>query len=634
MSPPGRCRVYEQKGEVVTVRLIAGRHGPGGGVGVRLRGGREITGLTGTRIWTVGHENGEVRRACSPDGAGLVAMGCCLATEQELDDALAALERGDTASAMRLSGSYLTVTRTREGVRVAGDRAGVTTVYWLPLKDQVLWATAAAPLAAVTGARADLSLLLGSFMLTGVDVLAGHSLFHGVRRVPPGHVLVLPDHGPVRIVPAREDSPAVSFEEGADRLRAALRAAAGRRARAAGRLSADLSGGIDSSSITCLAAAERPLLAVTYTDAHLAGDDDPRYARRLADTVPGITHQMVNGQGTGGHFAGLEDVQALPRTDTPSFTLGLLAIKDAQFAPVTAHGSTAHLTGRGGDDVLDAVRSHPVDLYLGGRRIEALRRAASYARARRSGVHRTWGELLRAVATSYPQALAALAASLTRPSAAADPRRAAPWEAMRWCSTTAAAPWLTRGGRRALSVLVETRAAQADPYVSPARLHERLGLELMADGHATFDSIARTRWGIPLHAPFLDTAVVDAAFAIEPGERVRPGVYKALARTVFDGLVPGFLLHRSTKTTFASSVYAGLRRNAPTVRGIVAGSALAGAGLLDPHRVLDGLERAVQGVPAPLAGLHALVVTELWLATLDTARHTWWERDEEDVPCP
>lgn len=617
------------------MRLIAGRHGPGiPGAGVRLRGGREITGLAGTRIWTVGHETGEVRTACSPDGAGLMAAGCCLATQQELDDALAALGKGDAASATRLPGSYLTVTRTRDGVQVAGDRAGVVTVYWLPFEGQVLWATAAAPLAAVAGARADLSLLLGSFMLTGVDVLAGHSLFRGVRRVPPGHVLVLPGHGPARTVPACEDSRPVPFAEGAGRLRAAVQMAVGRRVRAVQRLSADLSGGIDSSSLTCLAARHRPLLAVTYTDAHLADDDDPRYARRLADTIPGITHHVANGQSTGGHFAGLEDAAALPRTDTPSFTLGLLAIKDAQFAPVIAHGSTVHLTGRGGDDVLDAVRSHPVDLYLAGRRIEALRRAAGYARARRSSVHRMWGELLRTASTGYPQALAALAASLRRPPTAVRPYGAAPWEAMRWCSTTGSAPWLTRGGRRALSVLVETRAAQAAPYISPARLHERLGLELMADGHATFDTISRTRWGIPLHAPFLDTAVVDAALAIEPEERVRPGVYKALARPVFDGLVPGFLLHRPTKTTFSSSVYAGLRRNAPALRGIIGGSALARAGLLDARRVLEDLERAVQGVPAPLAGLQALVVTELWLATLDTARHTWWERDEEDVPCP
>ncbi|MEU5431005.1 albusnodin/ikarugamycin family macrolactam cyclase [Streptomyces olivoreticuli] len=601
---------------------------------MRPRDAVEVTGLTGTRIWAAGHGPGEVRAVCAPDGTGLMAVGCCLASDRELEDARAAVGRGDWGSATRLPGSYLTVVSGRDGVRVAGDRAGVVTVYWLPFDGQVLWATAAMPLAAAVGARADLGLLLGSFMLSGVDVLAGHSLFHGVRRVPPGFALLLPSQGPPQVVPARATAAPLSFADGAVRLRAALHTAVGRRATAAGSLSSDLSGGMDSSSITCLAAAHRPLLAVTYTDAHLAGDDDGRYARRIAAAVGGITHRVVNGSNTTGHFAGLEDPSMLPRTDTPSFTLGLLAVKDAQFAPVTLHGSDVHLTGRGGDDVLDAVRSHPVDLYRGGERIEALRRAAAYARVKRSSVHRMWGELLRAAATDYPQALASLAASLAWPAGSTGPYRMAPWEAMRWCSATASLPWLTRGGRHALSVLVETRAAQADPRVSPAMVHERLGLELMADGHSTFDAIARARWGVPLHAPFLDTPVVDAALAIPAADRVQPGTYKPLARTAFDGLVPDFLLRRTTKTTFSASVYAGIRTNAPVLRGIVGSSVLASAGLIDASRALDDLERAVQGLPAPLASLHALAVTELWLAGLDTAHHTWWEHDEEESRCP
>ena len=34
----------------------------------------------------------------------------------------------------------------------------------------------------------------------------------------------------------------------------------------------------------------------------------------------------------------------------------------------------------------------------------------------------------------------------------------------------------------------------------------------------------------------------------------------------------------------------------------------------------------MRGEPAPLAGLHALIVTERWLATLPTTREAWWEK--------
>ncbi|MET8944577.1 hypothetical protein ABZX30_13590 [Streptomyces sp. NPDC004542] len=84
-------------------------------------------------------------------------------------------------------------------------------------------------------------------------------------------------------------------------------------------------------------------------------------------------------------------------------------------------------------------------------------------------------------------------------------------------------------------------------------------------------------------------------------------------------------MNRQTKTAFTGSVYAGLRANAPALRRLLAGSVLAQAGLLDAGKTRAALDGAVRGEPAPLAGLHALIVSELWLATLPLARETWWE---------
>jgi asparagine synthase (glutamine-hydrolysing) len=81
-------------------------------------------------------------------------------------------------------------------------------------------------------------------------------------------------------------------------------------------------------------------------------------------------------------------------------------------------------------------------------------------------------------------------------------------EMLSWCGTTASAPWLTRAGRTAVADLVAARAGTADPHAGPGRVHERLALELMGDGHAAYDAIARQLWGLPVHAPFLDTSVV------------------------------------------------------------------------------------------------------------------------------
>lgn len=95
-------------------------------------------------------------------------------------------------------------------------------------------------------------------------------------------------------VPA--ERPQLDLVEGARQLRGALVTAVTRRAHRYEALSADLSGGVDSSLVTCLAAAARGLSALTYTDAVMAQDDDVRYARRVAAEVGGITHRVLDGK--------------------------------------------------------------------------------------------------------------------------------------------------------------------------------------------------------------------------------------------------------------------------------------------------------------------------------------------------
>ncbi|MFJ2630005.1 asparagine synthase-related protein [Streptomyces sp. NPDC087532] len=580
-------------------------------------------------IWTIGFAPGEVRRCSGHSGqAEVLTIGCCLATREELSAARTGVEHGGWAAAMRLPGSCLTVVRDRTGMRIAGDRAGTVTVYWMPVREGVLWATAAAPLAAFARAEPNPTVLLSVFMVRGVDVLAADSHFHTVRRVPPGHALVLGAGRQPRTEAVPAPAAERSFEDGATAVHETITTAVGRRAASSGRISSDLSGGVDSGTVTSLAAAGGPLLAVTYTDARMGEQDDMRYAERIAHDHPQITHTTIHGARAGvQHFDGLEDPSVLPFTDTPSFTLGLLAIKAAQLAPVTAYGSRAHLTGRGGDDVLDAVPTMVIDQYRAGHRLDAFRRTAAFARTRRAALWPVLGQVARTERTPYPQALAELANTIATGSEHAAQRGPATSAAqmLTWCGSGAATPWLTHTGRAAVADLVTARAQTVRPDTTPGALHERLALELMGDGHATFDQISRQQWDLPVHAPLLDNLVVDACHAIPGYARTRPGDFKPLARAAFTGNVPDFLLQRRTKTAFTSSLYAGLRANAPALRRILDRSLLAEAGLLDGAKMLASLDSAARGEPAPLAALHALIVTELWLATLPTARTTWWE---------
>ncbi|MGW9438654.1 asparagine synthase-related protein [Streptomyces sp. NPDC055607] len=393
-----------------------------------------------------------------------------------------------------------------------------------------------------------------------MDVLDDSSHFHGVRRVRPGDALVLEEGQPVRTEPVAPPAGRLTLDRAAPLVRDAVSEAVQRRTMMGGPVSADLSGGMDSSVVASLAATNTRLLAVTYTDARMRDEDDVHYARQVAAELPGLRHQVVEG-GTGAvrHFGGLEDPHLLPLTDTPTYSLGLLEMKRAQLAGPVRSGSRLHLTGRGGDDVLDAVGSMPLDQFRAGQRAAAWRRITALARARRASGTELLAQAARTIATPYPQALETLAGQVM---VGRTDGQAGAARILTWCGAGEALPWLTRSGRARVAGLVGARAAGADRRETPGRLHERLALELMGDGHATFDQMSRTLWNLPVHAPLLDNRVVDLCHAIPGWERSQPGAFKPLARAAFTGLVPDVLLERRTKTAFTGSLYDGLRAHA------------------------------------------------------------------------
>ncbi|GAB2717883.1 asparagine synthase-related protein [Kitasatospora kifunensis] len=591
-------------------------------VGPRPRGGHEIHHDATLRAWTVGHDPHELRRAVSRDGAAeVILVGACLPSVEEARCAADAAARGRWHEAGQLPGSYLAIVTDRGTVRVLGDRAGTVQVHWIVTGSAVTWSTSASALAALTGAAPDLVRLLAEVTTWGAEPGAD-GWFEGIHRVPPGAALTLAPDTPPSIeqppVPAGR-----SFAEAADALRHELPLAVGRRA-LSGRLSSDLSGGVDSSSIACLAAAHTDLTAVTYVDAAMADQDDTRYAAEIAAANPAITRHLVDGRFTGSrHYDQLADLAGVPVTDAPALSVAMLGIMEAQLAPAVAAASTGHLTGWGGDNVLDAFAS-PADRYRSGARAAGLRDAHRLARDRRAAAH----PVLRATAASargsYPKALARLASAvLTGPAPQGIPDAA---DVARWCGPLSAARWLTPAGRTAVADLVGGRVRSADPAIGPGALRERLALEATGAEFANFDALTRALFDLPLHAPFLDTRVIDICLAVPAWERHRPGDFKPLARAALTGLVHAPLLARRTKTPF-TGIYDGLRVNAPALRALLAGSTLAQAGLIDTSAVLASLDRTIHGSPADLVSLHGLVAAEVWLTNCPSTStfDGWWE---------
>jgi asparagine synthase (glutamine-hydrolysing) len=110
--------------------------------------------------------------------------------------------------------------------------------------------------------------------------------------------------------------------------------------------------------------------------------------------------------------------------------------------------------------------------------------------------------------------------------------------------------------------------------------------------------------------------VIRAALSISPSVHADPHAYKPLLSAAMAGLVPGEVFDRQSKGNYAGEDYAGARRSAAAIRGLMQDSRLAALGIIEPAAVQVSLDKMIAGISVSLGPLNMLIATELWLRRL------------------
>ncbi|GAA2133984.1 asparagine synthase-related protein [Streptomyces synnematoformans] len=550
---------------------------------------------------------GDVRRApitrvqAVADGPlALAVVGDCPVTEQELKLALAAVRAGRLVELTRWPGSYWVVASEGRQRFVCGDLAGTRAVYYtLRGEEGVAWATEAR--------------LLGRPLVPDLPWLAARlsvgehhwphrSPYEGIRLVPGGFGLLLAPGAPPQLIDISGITPVDELREGADRFGQVLNEAVQHRVRAAGRaVGADLSGGLDSSAAVVLAAGAGTVHAVTYTDGYTSGED-MAFASRVTEHT-GIAHTVDMGADEQLPFS---FPAGQPTGAEPVLEAAMYAMDASYMHPV--RGLPLHLTGHGGDIVLDASSSCWVRLLQDGRRREAHRQVVAFARLRNTAPGPYWKALKQAAELGRSGSLERAADALERgpvtPEAAV-----AGWS---WCRLGAGASWLTGYGRHQVAALLrhasgDRQTELADEFDQWAALRS---VGASARGWAPYGHSLGIR---PVY-PYLDNTVVRAAFAVAALARRGLVAYKPLLRAALPEL-PDWLTSRRSKGSFTAQRIAGLAHHQGRLDELTASSPLVHDGLIDPAAVRPALAQAARGQSATLiADLHQMIVTCWWLS--------------------
>ena len=486
------------------------------------------------------------------------------------------------------AGSYTVIQAEGDELRVLTDLGSAWPVYLTRHAGGTVWGSSARMLAALSGAHPDRAWLAAALTDPAAPTHAGRSPFDGVTTVPPGSRLLLrPGRSPV-ITPAAPVT-RLRLPEAAAGLRRALDDGIGARVREASRPSSDLSG-LDSGSVCTLAARHvRPPARLTAVTVHPAGHDeggDLDCARRVTGAHSQVGHRLLPLGPEHLPGTGLDQV---PATDEPAPSAVTWARLAAEFTLLNELGSDCHLTGDGGDTLFFPGPGYLPVLARSGRWLRLAAHAQGWARLRQS--------------SPWPL-LASSACGTERP---------------------ARAPWVTP---------LAAEMAPPAPGAGQCSTGQRALLEIQAVGRsARSDAQLAETFGIRLHNPFTDSAVITAALSVPAWQRGDPRHYKPLLAAALAGLLPPALAARAAKGTFDADHHHGLRANLTALLDLADGH-LAALGLIDPRPLRIALRSAAAGLPAPFGLLEPALAAESWLRAISGAPPPAWERAEASTAAP
>lgn len=559
--------------------------------GVAAGNGIKIEGLDGIRRAPAAR----VRAVCEGP-VSLAVAGDCPVTEQGLRGVLPAVRAGRWAELTRWPGSYWVVASDGRQHFVCGDLAGIRTVYYNG--EGTAWATAPGLLG--RSLIPDLSLLTAR-LTAGEHHWPHRSPYERIRQVPGGSGLLLAPGAPPQFVDIADIESVDELREGAERFALALTDAVQHRVRSAGGVvGADLSGGLDSSAAVVLAAGVGAVHAVTYTDGFTSGED-MAFAARVAEHTA-TRHTVAAG---GDEQLPFGFPPGRPTGAEPVLGAAMYAMDTAYLHPV--RGLPLHLTGHGGDIVLDASSSCWVSLLQDGRRREAHRQVVAFARLRNTAPGPYWKSLKQAAGLGRAGALERAADALERGPIVPEPAVGG-WS---WCRLGAGASWLTAEGRHEVAALLRQAARDRQPE-NADEFDQWAALRYIGASARGWAPYAETLGIRPVY-PYLDNEVVRAAFAVPALARRGLVTYKPLLRAALPGL-PDWLTSRRSKGSFTAQRIAGLARHQGLLDKLITSSPLAVGGLIDPGDVRTSLAQAARGQSATvIADLHQLIVTCWWL---------------------
>ena len=362
---------------------------------------------------------------------------------------------------------------------------------------------------------------------------------------------------------------------------------------------ADLSGGLDSSSVVCIAnqlladgQAEAPLLetiSLVYDESRSC--DERKYIAYVENHTGRKSNHLREDD-----YRILSPEAVEPSIGGPNFFYPFSEYHRAKRRTMERAGARVALCGRGGDQILN---SNPdpspelADLLRLMRPLQLHQRLGAWSESlNRPYVSLVWQSLI------FP----ALPLNLQvkwKPSHRSTP-----------------APWIDSGFARRMNLLERRRAPRDEfGFRLPSEQDQASGfLSVMRGIAVSHDYGLENVW---VSYPYLYRPLVEFMQAIPFSQKVRPGETRSLLRRSLRNVLPRETLARKGKKSPTEALLRAINRESARLRSVLTNPLVCAHGFASEKPLLDALERAKLGHDLAAIDVINIVCLELWLKAID-----------------
>lgn len=428
-----------------------------------------------------------------------------------------------------------------------------------------------------------------------------HPLWAGVEPIQPGLMLCVETGKAPYVHPWwSPPEPTASLEDATEDVRSSIEQSVLDTGSGNDVIFTDLSGGLDSTTITALSLKLFPQSRiVAATSADRGRNEDQVWAKQAAGELGIAHHLLLDSDDLPLVYSGIP--WQTGAIDHPSPALATQATIQALARIGRGHGATTHLTGHGGDHMFygmptllrDGLRHHPVTSF---QKINAYRHMLGWPLSevlKQLGSRQTFADWLRN-STQPPKIPIDRLPILT------------------WSSPPGLPPWLSTFGRDLIDECVADAVRSVEPLATRPGAHAEL--DTIHQGAQLARGIAQisSQHGLRIQAPFFDDRILTAVLSVPIENRVDPWTYKPLLKQAMHSVLPGSTYNRNSKDEGSLDLELGMQKNKGDIEELFVDSRLVDLGLID----MDALARALQTGSHPSlsdSGITTTLCTEIWL---------------------